>query len=94
MRSRSCASARHTPGPLGLFSSIGGDYTLADMGKRREKRKGGGGGGTLMGMRAGMKRMVGQAPAKKKNPVWNVVSWILVIALAGAAIFLFARRYL
>jgi hypothetical protein len=64
------------------------------MGKRKERKRKSGGGG-MMSMRSGFQSLVGtKKSAKKKNPVWNAISWILVIALAGAAIYLFLRRYL
>jgi hypothetical protein len=48
-----------------------------------------------MGMRSGFRGLVGtkKGPAKKQNKTWNVISWVLVIGLAGAALFLLLRRY-
>jgi hypothetical protein len=68
------------------------------MSKRKDRKRkgnGGGGGGTLMGMRSGFQGLVGvrKGPAKKQSKTWNVISWVLVIGLAGAALFLFLRRY-
>ena len=68
------------------------------MSKRKDRKGkgGGGGGGTLMGMRSGFQGLVGtkKGPAKKQNKTWNVISWVLVIGLAGAALYLLLRRYL
>jgi hypothetical protein len=64
------------------------------MGKRGKDRKRKGG-GSLMSMRSGFQSLVGVKQSQKKpKPLWNAISWILVAALAGAAIYLFLRRYL
>jgi hypothetical protein len=65
------------------------------MGKRSKDRKRKGGGGRMISMRSGFQSLVGtKKSTKKPKPLWNAISWILVAALAGAAIFLFLRRYL
>jgi hypothetical protein len=68
------------------------------MGKQKDRKRKGGGqgrGGTMMSMRSGMRRLVGQEKGqrKKSSPFWNAVSWVVFIAAAGALIFLVVRRY-
>lgn len=61
---------------------------------RKKDRKTKSGGGSLMAMRSGFQSLVGTGKnEKKKSAVWNAVSWILTLALAGMAIFLVARRF-
>ncbi len=63
--------------------------------KPRKGKSESGGGGSMMSLRSGMKRMTGaeKGPKKKMNPVWNVVSWILVIAMVIGAGFMLYRRF-
>jgi hypothetical protein len=44
--------------------------------------------GTMMGMRSGFKRMANTDGEKKKNSLWNWLSWI---ALGAALLFLFQK---
>ncbi len=60
------------------------------MAKRREKKKRS---GSLMSMRSGFQSVVGVRKAPKRSLAWNVISWILVLALVAAAIFVLARRF-
>lgn len=64
--------------------------------KGKSSSSGGGGGGGLLSMRSGMRKLVGvekDAKKKKANPVWNVVSWVAVLALAAVAVVLLVRRF-
>ena len=67
--------------------------------KGRSKGKSEPGGGGMMSMRSSMRRIVGaekgaeKGPKKKVRPVWNVVSWVLVLAMVVAAGFLLYRRF-
>lgn len=55
-----------------------------------------GSGGTMMSMRAGLQGLVGtgKTAKKKRNRVWTAISWILVLGLAGLAVYLLARRFM
>ena len=72
------------------------------MAQKRRKGKSsggsGGGGGGILGMRQGFRKLVGvdkgAAKAKAKpNPVWNVVSWMVVAALVVVTGFVLYRRF-
>ena len=63
--------------------------------KGRNKGKSEPGGGGMMSMRSSMRRLTGteKGPKKKVHPVWNVVSWVLVVLMVAAAGFLLYRRF-